>query len=115
MVLHRTKFEGPLHWMNSFLINSFAVAKLVQHMLFPSTDETKGSEGEHNTTITQEHQTDEKVAPCCATVSFTDDDLLLGSKLHNRTLFVVGSIREQRLNRVRNDGCSVVNIMPKVF
>ena len=60
-----------------------------------STDETKGSEGEHHPTITQEHQTDEKVAPCCATISFTDDDLLLGSKLHNRPLFVLGSIREQ--------------------
>ncbi|KAH0642039.1 hypothetical protein KY285_032902 [Solanum tuberosum] len=79
-----------------------------------STDETKGSKGEHNPTITQEHQTDEKVAPCCATIAVTDDDLLLGSKLHNRPLFVVGSIREQHLNRILIDGGSAVNIMPKV-
>ncbi|KAH0707716.1 hypothetical protein KY285_010750 [Solanum tuberosum] len=79
-----------------------------------STDETKGGKGEHNLTITQEHQTNEKVAACCATIAFTDDDLLLGSKLHNRPLFVVGSIREQHLNRILIDGGSAVNIMPKV-
>ncbi|XP_015166801.1 uncharacterized protein [Solanum tuberosum] len=73
-----------------------------------------GNKGEHNPTITQEHQTDEKVTPCCATIAFTDDDLLLGSKLHNRLLLVVGSIREQHLNRILIDGGSAVNIMPKV-
>ena len=32
-------------------------------------------------------------ATCNTTVSFTDDDLLLGSKPHNRPLFVIGYIR----------------------
>ncbi|KAH0686102.1 hypothetical protein KY284_016655 [Solanum tuberosum] len=59
-----------------------------------STDEMKESKGKHNTTIPQKHQANEKVAPCCATIAFTDDDLLLESKLHNRPLFAVGSIRE---------------------
>ena len=27
-------------------------------------EETKGSEGEHNPTVTEKHQTDEKIAPC---------------------------------------------------
>ena len=67
-----------------------------------------------NLIITQEHQADDKVAPCCATISFTDDDLLLGSKLHNRPLFVIGSIREQHLKRILIDGGSAINIMPKV-
>ena len=79
-----------------------------------STDETKGSEGEHHPTITQEHQTNEKVAPCCATISFIDDDLLLGSNIYNRPLFVLGSIREQHLNLILIDGGSAINIMPKV-
>ncbi|KAH0738024.1 hypothetical protein KY290_036729 [Solanum tuberosum] len=48
-----------------------------------STDETKESKGEHNPTITQEHQTDEKIAPCCATIAFTVDDLLLGYNFSN--------------------------------
>ena len=39
-------------------------------------------------------------AKCCAAITFTDEDLQLGSKLHNRPLFVIGYMREQ-------------NIMPK--
>ncbi|KAL0378519.1 UNVERIFIED_CONTAM: hypothetical protein Sradi_3157400 [Sesamum radiatum] len=50
---------------------------------------------------------------CCATLSFTDEDLLLGSKSHNRPLFILGFIQEQRVNRILIDGGSAVNIMPK--
>ncbi|KAL0345812.1 UNVERIFIED_CONTAM: hypothetical protein Sradi_4412500 [Sesamum radiatum] len=50
---------------------------------------------------------------CCAALSFTDEDLLLGSKLHNRPLFVLEFIQEQRVNRILIDGGSAVNIMPK--
>ncbi|KAL0461132.1 UNVERIFIED_CONTAM: hypothetical protein Slati_0000800 [Sesamum latifolium] len=50
---------------------------------------------------------------CCATLSFTDEDLLLGSKPHNRPLFVLGFVQEQKVNRMLIDGGSVVNIMPR--
>ncbi|CAL9014030.1 unnamed protein product [Prunus brigantina] len=55
-------------------------------------------------------------AICCATcasITFTDEDLLLGSKPHNRPLFVSGYVREQKLSRMLVDGGSAVNIMPK--
>ncbi|KAL2906871.1 Exodeoxyribonuclease I, partial [Bienertia sinuspersici] len=52
-------------------------------------------------------------AACSATLAFTDDDLVLGSKPHNRPLFVTGYIRKQRVNRILMDGGSVVNIMQK--
>ena len=52
-------------------------------------------------------------ASCCAAITFTDEDLQLGSKLHNRPLFVSGFIREQKVNRILIDGGSVGNIMPK--
>ncbi|KAL0285236.1 UNVERIFIED_CONTAM: hypothetical protein Sradi_7179600 [Sesamum radiatum] len=35
---------------------------------------------------------------CISTITFMDEDLLLGSKPHNRPLFVVGSAREQKIN-----------------
>ena len=35
-------------------------------------------------------------ASCCATISFIDEDLQLGSKLHNRPLFVSGYIQEKK-------------------
>ncbi|CAL2228190.1 unnamed protein product [Prunus armeniaca] len=55
-------------------------------------------------------------AICCATcasITFTDEDLLLGSKPHNCPLFVAWYVREQKLSRMLVDGGSAVNIMPK--
>ncbi|KAL0396390.1 UNVERIFIED_CONTAM: hypothetical protein Scaly_0087400 [Sesamum calycinum] len=48
---------------------------------------------------------------CMSTITFTDD-LLLGSKPHNRPLFVAGYVREQKVNRILIDGGSAVNILP---
>ncbi|KAM1162369.1 hypothetical protein ACFX2B_001348 [Malus domestica] len=55
-------------------------------------------------------------ATCCAakdTIHFTDEDLLLRSKPHNRLLFVSGYIKEHKVNRMLVDGESAINIMPK--
>ncbi|KAL0310368.1 UNVERIFIED_CONTAM: hypothetical protein Scaly_2936700 [Sesamum calycinum] len=49
---------------------------------------------------------------CMSTITFTDKDLLLGSKPHNRSLFVAGYIREQKVNRILIDGGSTINILP---
>ncbi|KAL0405636.1 UNVERIFIED_CONTAM: hypothetical protein Slati_3877500 [Sesamum latifolium] len=48
---------------------------------------------------------------CMSTITFTDEDLLLGSKPHNRPLFVVGYVHEQKVNRILVDGRSAVNIL----
>ncbi|XP_075084754.1 uncharacterized protein LOC142168006 [Nicotiana tabacum] len=79
-----------------------------------STDETKESNDELAPMKTQEYHDNGKVVTCCATISFTDDDLLLGSKPHNRPLFVIGAIREQQLNRILVDDGSAVNIRSKM-
>ncbi|KAM1405252.1 hypothetical protein ACFX2F_000103 [Malus domestica] len=55
-------------------------------------------------------------ATCCATcdaINFMDEDLLLGSKPHNRHLLISGYIREHKVNRMLVDGGSAINIMPK--
>ncbi|KAL0412291.1 UNVERIFIED_CONTAM: hypothetical protein Slati_3818800 [Sesamum latifolium] len=41
---------------------------------------------------------------CMSTITFTDEDLLLGSKPHNHPLFVAGYVREQKVNRILIDG-----------
>ncbi|CAA0836876.1 Unknown protein, partial [Striga hermonthica] len=46
-----------------------------------------------------------------AAVTFTDEDLLLGSKPHNRPLFVTGYTRKRKVNRILIDGGSAVNIL----
>ncbi|OIT29925.1 hypothetical protein A4A49_51406 [Nicotiana attenuata] len=95
---YRRSSESPSHCMNYFLENSFMEV---------SNDELALMK-------THEHHDNEKVVICCATISFTDVDLLVGSKPHSRPLFVVGSIREQHLNRIHVDNGSAVNIMPKM-
>ncbi|KAL0323625.1 UNVERIFIED_CONTAM: hypothetical protein Sangu_1981800 [Sesamum angustifolium] len=49
---------------------------------------------------------------CMSTITFTDEDLLLGSKPHNSPLFVAGYVREQKVNRILIDRGSTVNILP---
>ncbi|KAL0445319.1 UNVERIFIED_CONTAM: hypothetical protein Slati_2254600 [Sesamum latifolium] len=49
---------------------------------------------------------------CMSTITFTDEDMLLGSKPHNRPLFIAGYVREQKVNRILIDGGSAVNILP---
>ncbi|KAA0055957.1 uncharacterized protein E6C27_scaffold319G00830 [Cucumis melo var. makuwa] len=46
-------------------------------------------------------------------IDFSDKDLLLGSKLHNRPLYVSGYVREQRVDRILVNNGSAVNIMSK--
>ncbi|KAM2942227.1 hypothetical protein COP2_031374 [Malus domestica] len=55
-------------------------------------------------------------ATCCAaeeTIHFMDEDLLLGSKPHNRPLFVSGYVRDHKVIHMLVDGGSAINIMPK--
>ena len=44
-------------------------------------------------------------------ISFADKDLLLGFTSHNWPVFMVGYIREQRVNRILIDDGSSVNIL----
>ena len=46
-------------------------------------------------------------------ITFTDENLLLGFKPHNRPLFVTGYIREQKAKHMLVDRDSAINIMPK--
>jgi len=50
---------------------------------------------------------------CNTIVTFIDNDLLLGSKPHNRPSFVISYIREQKVKRIPVDGGSAINIIPK--
>ncbi|XP_023916594.1 uncharacterized protein LOC112028166 [Quercus suber] len=47
-----------------------------------------------------------------SSIIFTDDDHLLGFKIHNHPLFVTGYIREHQVNRILIDEGSAVNILP---
>ena len=51
---------------------------------------------------------------CFSDLTFTDEDLLLGSKPHNRPLYVFGYAREQKIDCILIDEGSAVNILPKM-
>jgi len=45
-------------------------------------------------------------------ISFNDEDLLLGSELHNRSLFIKGYVDGKMVNHIFVDDGSTVNILP---
>jgi hypothetical protein len=49
---------------------------------------------------------------CITEISFNDEDLLLGSKLHNQLPFIKGYVDEKMVNRILVDDGSAVNILP---
>jgi len=49
---------------------------------------------------------------CTIEISFTNIDLLLGSKLYNWPLFIKGHVDEKMVNRILVDDGSTVNILP---
>ncbi|KAK4397454.1 hypothetical protein Sango_1582000 [Sesamum angolense] len=63
-----------------------------------------------DTLFKNEHSSD--TDECMSTITFTDEDLFLGSKPHNRPLFIAEYVREHKVNRILIDGGSAVNILP---
>ncbi|KAL0404339.1 UNVERIFIED_CONTAM: hypothetical protein Sradi_2074700 [Sesamum radiatum] len=49
---------------------------------------------------------------CMSAMTFTNEDLLLDSKPHNKSLFVTCYTSEQRVNRILIDGGFMINILP---
>ena len=75
-------------------------------------EETKVTKEEGSET----HAAEEAVALCAHCrdkMTFANEDLLLGSKQHNRPLFVLGYTQRERVSRILIDNGSTVNIMPK--
>ena len=58
-------------------------------------------------------ETPVQCASCKMAVTFTDNDLLLGSIPHNRHLFVANYIKKQKVDRILIDRGFAVNIMLK--
>ncbi|KAL0416551.1 UNVERIFIED_CONTAM: hypothetical protein Slati_3487000, partial [Sesamum latifolium] len=69
-------------------------------------DDTPSNE---DTLLEKENSSD--ADDCMSIITFTDEDLLLGSKFHNRPLCVTGYVREQKVNRILIDEGSAVNIL----
>jgi len=53
-----------------------------------------------------------RCAECMACVTFSDEDLQLGSANHNRPLYITGRIGDERINRILLDCGSAINLLP---
>jgi len=51
-------------------------------------------------------------AVCMACVTFSNEDLQLGSENHNRPLYVIDRIGDKRINQILLDCGSAVNLLP---
>jgi len=49
---------------------------------------------------------------CTIEISFNDEDLLFGSKLHGRPFFIIGYVDEKMVNCILVDDGSAINIFP---
>ncbi|TYJ98340.1 retrotransposon gag protein [Cucumis melo var. makuwa] len=54
-----------------------------------------------------------KSTPYCMFIDFPNEELLLGSKHHNRSLYFSGYVQEQRVDQILIDNGLAVNIMSK--
>ncbi|PIM97563.1 hypothetical protein CDL12_29966 [Handroanthus impetiginosus] len=89
-----------------------ANASPVSVMVTENTKELLEHEVKTTYTISSEEESPHSI-PCFTTITFSDEDLLLGSKPHNGPLFISGFMQEEKVNRILIDGGLAVNIMPK--
>ncbi|KAL0381243.1 UNVERIFIED_CONTAM: hypothetical protein Sangu_0188600 [Sesamum angustifolium] len=75
-------------------------------------NDVHGNDTTSNEDTLLEKEDSSDVDDCMSIITFTDEDLPLGSKPHNHPLFVTEYIREQKVNRILIDGGSAVNILP---
>ncbi|KAL4596013.1 hypothetical protein ACB092_12G133300 [Castanea dentata] len=66
------------------------------------------------TPCTNTLQQTQECCACSPDLTFTDEDLLLGSKPHNCPLYVSGYAHEQKIDRILIDGGLAINILPKM-
>ncbi|KAL0381973.1 UNVERIFIED_CONTAM: hypothetical protein Scaly_0484600 [Sesamum calycinum] len=76
-----------------------------------SCNTVRGDNITSNEDILFETEDSSNADDCMSTITFTNEDLLLGSKPHNHPLFVAGYVHEQKVNRILINGGSAVNIL----
>ncbi|KAL4649813.1 hypothetical protein ACB092_01G041900 [Castanea dentata] len=116
------KKKGVDHGSSNETLSSLEQLKSQVDKVEPSQSSTSLKEGitqalEEPKIYTPCTNTLQQTQECCACspdLTFTEEDLLLGSKPHNRPLYVSGYSCEQKIDRILIDGGSAINILPKM-
>ncbi|KAL4598593.1 hypothetical protein ACB092_11G069900 [Castanea dentata] len=116
------KQKGVDHGSSNETLSSLEQLKSQVDKVEPSQSSTSPKEGiiqaleepKIYTPCTNTLQQTQECFACSPDLTFTDEDLLLGPKPHNRPLYVSGYVREQKIDRILIDGGSAINILPKM-
>ncbi|KAL4636874.1 hypothetical protein ACB092_03G039500 [Castanea dentata] len=116
------KQKGVNHGSSNETLSSLEQLKSQVDKVEPSQSSTSPKEGitqalekpKIYTPCTNTLQQTQECCACSLDLIFTDEDLLLGSKPHNRPLYVSGYTREQKIDRILINGGSSINILPKM-
>ncbi|RWR97187.1 hypothetical protein CKAN_02660400 [Cinnamomum micranthum f. kanehirae] len=109
VLAHLKKIQAPLNVYDVLRLSEHIREALIKALLDPD----KFLNEIHQTETELENAFSPNIcAACLATTSFTDEDLLLRMKAHNRPLFVKGVLAKVKLNRIMLDCGSTVNLIP---
>ncbi|KAL4650239.1 hypothetical protein ACB092_01G073000 [Castanea dentata] len=116
------KQKGVDHGSSNETLSSLEQLKFQVDKVEPSQSSTSPKEGiiqalkepKIYTPCTNTLQQTQECFACSPDLTFTDEDLLIGPKPHNRPLYVSGYVREQKIDRILIDGGSAINILSKM-
>ncbi|KAL4192915.1 hypothetical protein AMTRI_Chr06g174350 [Amborella trichopoda] len=60
-------------------------------------------------------EVDPAILSGCMAITFSENDLQLGGKFHNRPHFMTGELHTYPINRIMLDGGSTINLIPKII
>ena len=99
VISHLKKIPAMLSVYDALCLSSDLRNAFITALSFPEDYRVEVSQAEVKLSQTQ-------------SITFNDEDLLLGNKKHNRPLLMFGEIEDLPINRIMIDGGSAINLLP---
>jgi hypothetical protein len=109
-ISHLKKIPVMLSVYDDLCLSSELRNAFISALSFPKDYKVEASQAEIKDKV-EVSQAEVKL-PQTQSISFSDDDLLLGNKMHNRPLLMFGEIDDLPINRIMIDGGSAINLLP---
>ncbi|CAL8989853.1 unnamed protein product [Prunus brigantina] len=107
ILAHLKRIPAPLSVYDALQMSRELREALVMALMSPDLYKSCFKSADVHTT-----ETSKFCASCMAAITFGEDDFLLGSKSHNRPLYVTGEVGGTTINRILLDCGSAVNLIP---
>jgi hypothetical protein len=110
VISHLKKIPAMLSVYDALCLSSELRNAFISALSFPEDYKVEVSQAEIKDKA-EVSQAEVKL-PQTQSISFSDEDLLLGNKTHNRPLLMFGEIDDLAINRIMIDGGSAINLLP---